>query len=112
MNRDNEKILSLICEVESFIQSRLAPLVEANASASTISSFVQCLQDLERATNNLGEVVFGEIEDTDCDDDSDVFEVDHSDVIETIVKETMVPVENRLIALIERLEGMEGDRND
>lgn len=94
MARDNELILRLIGDTESFIKARLTAVIEAGAKADTIESFVQCLQVMEQASTNLGE-----------------YQIDNIEAVYEVAREAIAPIEKRLTALIERLEGTEGDRN-
>ena len=93
--RDNEKILRLIGDTESFIKSRMTAVIEAGAKGDTIESFVQCLQVMEQATTNLGE-----------------YQIDNLEAVYEVAREAIAPIEKRLIQLIERVEGTQGgDRN-
>lgn len=94
--RNNETILQLIGDTESFVKQRLVEVVQADASPDTIREFVNCLSSLECAVNNMGRQRF------DAPIPSSGF--GDSNAIYAIAREAVAPIEKSLMQLTERIE--------
>lgn len=93
---DNEKILQLIVDCQSFLRSQLVEVIQADANAETIRSFTESLQCLSNAFASMSESsgMHGHAP-----------PLHHSDLIREIAKEQIADLFGRkLDALSDRIE--------